>query len=359
MHIPIDSHVHMMVTHKMSPHSGLYFRCLITCTFIDTHVHMMVTHIAPHGSMFAHCTYVSSTLTNCSDEMATTFSVKDVSRRPHLGSIVRQKDNDEQMTFTLKEGYTRSPITLALTSFEAGGVGAQVWDASIALSIFLASKKAPSLPERPKVLELGAGIALPSFSLLNRADTVTVTDARPALLELCEANLKRRTAQATPQEPPLAKVHVTPLQWGDLQWGGETDGFPETNTSAATAVDPPPEMVGYDMVIGSDVCYDESQVESLAVMIEALKASVTVLIGPSTRPSMRLLARRVEAMGGHMRVQMHRLTLVSRDASAVAEEEAAWEEAKAEEEEEQEEGRRQMRSGGVHLVFVITREDKG
>ena len=301
------------------------------------------------------------------DERTTTFSSSAIRRHKRLGTLWRvapdmdpagynQLGNRLQFFFG---GESSPPIELALTSFDEGGVGAQVWDAAIAMAIFQQSDEWPELPPKVRVLELGAGIGLPSFELARRVSAVTLTDARPKLLDLCSVNAKRNREAHEAAEVPFGQVDVAALTWGSRVEMDNTTGLLRHKSSdqpAGEAV-PPSELVGRDLVIGSDVCYDESGVSSLAEMIVALKASVTVIIGPITRPSMRLLAADLIDRDG-LAVETRKLTLVCQDATngdgddEGDERTGAHGEGSAED--EGEEGVR-LRSGGVHQVLIIRR----
>lgn len=187
----------------------------------------------------------------------------------------------------------------------------------------------------PRPWQLGAGIGLPSFDLARRVASVTLTDARPALLELSRENIEKVRLVHQGANVPLASMNVMPLQWGEIKHVDEQ----------SPSVAPPPKLLGFDLAIGADICYDEAGVEALAAMIEALRASVTIIIGPVTRPSLRLLAQSLER--NHLlRVETLKLTLVCRDAS---------EDAKDGDTATGVEPAARVRSGGVHLVLIIKR----
>ena len=89
----------------------------------------------------------------------------------------------EHVTFDFGD----TPLELHLgATHEEAGVGSQLWDASVALSLFLRSGHL-SLSPSSRVVELGAGIGLPSLDLARRPDHpahITLTDARQKLLSL-------------------------------------------------------------------------------------------------------------------------------------------------------------------------------
>ena len=287
------------------------------------------------------------------DDRSTTFSSQQCSSREVLGSLWRMQPSAEvaqgQASFSFKHpsadleprqarvgSKTKlkhlAPLTLALTTFEAAGVGAQVWEAAIAMTLFLSSDRAPALPEQYRVLELGAGVGLPSFVMArsSAATRVTLTDSRPAVLELGRRNSEGLRAAHVADGTPFAAVDVQALDWGEPQPN-------ETGYSVRAPSEP------YDLVIGSDVCYEETAVQGLASIILELAAPVTIIAGPTTRPSMQLLASHCAHMPG-VHVETLKLTLVSSDASD--------DKATAEEGERDE----RMRSGGVHLVLVIRQQ---
>ena len=72
----------------------------------------------------------------------------------------------------------------------------------------------------------------------------------------------------------------------------------------------------YDLAVGADVCYDPASVPPLLRLVTTLRARVTILIGPSTRPSLGTLGEALARVEG-VTVEERQLSLVSTDAEAV------------------------------------------
>ena len=226
------------------------------------------------------------------DQTTTTHSLSSIRQLRSLGSVMRSQ-HGSQVTFEFDSA--AAPLQLEVGKYEEAGVGASLWDASIALSLFQRSGQMP-LPASAKVVELGAGLGLPSFDLARGGGvaSVTLTDARSKLLELAEQNMEalRHT------QPVPATVAIEHLQWG---------GDGETSTARGA----------YDVIIGSDICYEEASVPSLAALLERLQAPVAMVIGPAGRPSMKLLKQTMRA-SPFVHVEERLLSLVCSNADASA-----------------------------------------
>jgi len=221
------------------------------------------------------------------------------------------------------------------------------------LITFLKSDLAPKLPANPRVLELGAGVGVPSFELARRAASVTLTDASAPLLELCRSNGEAIRLNHDEAGLQFARLDVAQLSWGvDVVEGEDTE-------CASGGCHRPiaPSLVGHDLVIGSDICYDESAVGGLASVIYQLQAAVTIVIGPVTRPSIKALASTLKEMRG-VQVESREVTLVCTDATDHEEASAGLDGATAGGAllELHADDRQHVRSGGVHQVLIIRRQ---
>ena len=249
------------------------------------------------------------------DETVTTYPLSEINAHPRLGHVMRSQTG-EHVTFDFGD----APLELHLgATHEEAGVGSQLWDASVALSLFLRSGHL-SLSPSSRVVELGAGIGLPSLDLARRPDHpahITLTDARSKLLSLALNNidaLRQNHASVT------AKLDVAPLQWGDA---------PGDNDVSALAG-------GVDVAIGSDICYEEACVGPLAALLERLAAPLTLLIGPVGRSSYALLRQRLKA-SSMLRTEERLLSLVCNNAD---DHQPAT-----------------VHSAGVHSLLIVRRDD--
>ena len=111
---------------------------------------------------------------------------------------------------------------------------AKVWPSAIALVKVLQTH--PSLIRDKKVLELGAGIGLPSLLMASEAKTIQVSDYDLDAVELLRKNIAHLQLQ---------NVQALQMDWNDL-----------------------PENIKPEVIILSDVSYDPTQFETLTKLIE-------------------------------------------------------------------------------------------
>ena len=111
---------------------------------------------------------------------------------------------------------------------------AKVWPSAIALVKVL--QKHPSLIRDKTVLELGAGIGLPSLLMANEAKTIQVSDYDSEAVELFRKNIAHLQ---------LHNVQALQMDWNDL-----------------------PENIDPEVIILSDVNYDPAQFETLTKLIQ-------------------------------------------------------------------------------------------
>jgi predicted nicotinamide N-methyase len=123
---------------------------------------------------------------------------------------------------------------LALDSASPFPYWAKVWPSAIALVKVL--QKHPSLIRDKTVLELGAGIGLPSLLMANEAKTIQVSDYDSEAVELLRKNIAHLQ---------LHNVQALQMDWNDL-----------------------PENIDPEVIILSDVNYDPTQFESLTKLIQ-------------------------------------------------------------------------------------------
>lgn len=65
---------------------------------------------------------------------------------------------------------------------------AKLWPSALALTRFLQSS--PELTQQKSVLEIGAGIALPSFSIARQTRSLIISDHQPDAVELMKRNIE-------------------------------------------------------------------------------------------------------------------------------------------------------------------------
>jgi len=111
---------------------------------------------------------------------------------------------------------------------------AKVWPSAIALVKVL--QKHPSLIRDKTVLELGAGIGLPSLLMADITKSITISDYDSEAVELLQKNITHLQLQ---------NVQALQMDWNDL-----------------------PENIDPEVIILSDVNYDPAQFETLTKLIE-------------------------------------------------------------------------------------------
>jgi len=254
------------------------------------------------------------------EEAQVTYKRATVRKLRSLGTAVRTRCKGK-VAFDLG-GEPTLQVEMSATHAEAG-VGASLWDAAVALSILQRSWAAAPLPPQARVLELGAGLALPGLDLARQpfVESVMLTDSRPELVELARVNAQHVARAQTSARKPMALVDASVLEWGPGEAGPDLESL----------------RGWYDLVIGSDVCYEPSSVAPIAELVRGLRAPKTLLIGPATRPEVRALAQALGAADG-MRVEERRLTLVCSDDEAVG---ASGDD-------------RAFHSAGVYSLLVVT-----
>jgi predicted nicotinamide N-methyase len=125
---------------------------------------------------------------------------------------------------------------------------AKVWPSAIALVKVI--QKHPSLIRDKTVLELGAGIGLPSLLMASEAKTIQISDYDLEAVELLRKNIAHLQLQ---------NVQALKLDWNNL-----------------------PENIDPEVIILSDVNYDPTQFETLTKLIEKFihQGSTVILSTP-------------------------------------------------------------------------------
>jgi len=120
----------------------------------------------------------------------------------------------------------------------------KVWPAAIALSQFIAAH--PHYVQNKKVLELAAGLGLPSVIASKHAASVLCTDHQPVALEFVHASAKHNNA---------TNISVAVLDWNDLS----------SNIEA-------------DVLLLSDVNYDPANFADLKIALQRFLLQGTTII---------------------------------------------------------------------------------
>ncbi len=115
---------------------------------------------------------------------------------------------------------------------------AKIWPAAIAMSNFLKSE--PHWVEGKRVVEIGAGIGLPSFMIANQALEIIISDHAPEAVTLIEKNIQHLALQNT---------KAMCLDWNDF-----------------------PDNIYGDTILLSDINYAPAQFEALIQLIKKFLA---------------------------------------------------------------------------------------
>jgi predicted nicotinamide N-methyase len=126
----------------------------------------------------------------------------------------------------------------------------KIWDASIALSEYLLDHF--EHVKNKNVLEVGAGIGLPSFSIASNVKTITITDYSSEAIELVNENIRNLQLQNT---------FASLLDWQK-----------------------PVEKIDCEVVLMSDINYDASEFTALVSFINSyLEKNCTIILSTPNR----------------------------------------------------------------------------
>ena len=153
------------------------------------------------------------------------------------GGLQLHVPDPEKVRSTYEETITIDPDT-------AFPFWARIWPSSLALTSFL--QKEPHWTASKHVLEIGAGIGLPSFSICQEALSLVISDHSREAVALMEKNI---------QTLGLSNAKAMYLDWND---------FP-SNLSA-------------DTVLFSDINYDPEQFEALLTLVQQLLEKGTAIV---------------------------------------------------------------------------------
>ena len=170
------------------------------------------------------------------------------------GGLQLHVPDPEKVKSTYEEMITVDPDT-------AFPFWARIWASSLALTAFL--RKEPQWIASKNVLEVGAGIGLPSFSISREALTLVISDYSREAVALMEKNI---------QYLGLKHTRALRLDWNHF-----------------------PTELSVDTVLFSDINYDPEQFEALLTLIQQLlEKGITVVIATPERISAVAFAVQLE-----------------------------------------------------------------
>lgn len=147
---------------------------------------------------------------------------------------------------------------------------AKIWASSKALATFLYNE--PKWAKGKAILEIGAGIGLPTFSIAKFASTIIVSDYEPEAVALLEKNILH-----------LGLLNVTAMciDWNQL-----------------------PDHIHAEIVLLSDINYAPDQFEGLLQLIhQLLEKNRTIIIATPNRLSTTLFAENLQPFIKHAFLQ--------------------------------------------------------
>ena len=153
------------------------------------------------------------------------------------GGLQLHVPDPEKVKSTYEEMITIDPDT-------AFPFWARIWSSSLALTSFL--QKEPHWIASKHVLEIGAGIGLPSFSICREAQSLVISDYSREAVALMEKNI---------QSLGLSNAKAMYLDWNDF----------------------PPDLSA-NTVLFSDINYDPEQFEALLSLIKHLLVKGTTIV---------------------------------------------------------------------------------
>lgn len=145
---------------------------------------------------------------------------------------------------------------------------ADIWPSALALANYLIRCK-KDMQDR-EVIELGSGLGLPAIVAAKLgATSVTATDFHPAAIPYCQANTIKNGVR---------HVHCQTLDWRN----------PQINQT-------------YDCIIGSDLLYEEPQINALLHCISRIQRPHTQLIlADPLRKHIQAAADKLQQSGWHI-----------------------------------------------------------
>ncbi len=139
---------------------------------------------------------------------------------------------------------------------------AEMWPSAIALAKYI--EKKPQLVQNKKIIELGCGLGLPSIVAAKLgATTCLATDFHPACIPYCHANITRNNVN---------QVRCLTLDWR----------YPRINQT-------------FDVIIGSDLLYEEPQTDALMhCMAKIQKGSTRLILADPLRKHIQTAVEKLE-----------------------------------------------------------------
>jgi predicted nicotinamide N-methyase len=137
----------------------------------------------------------------------------------------------------------------------------KIWPAAKALSVFLSDS--PEFIQSKTVLEIGAGIGLPSFLIANKVNEIMITDHSMDAIDLIQQNIDHLK---------LKNATAFYLDWNNLS-----------------------DNIKADTVLLSDINYDPTQMDQLVILINHfLEANSNIIISTPERITATLFGKAIQ-----------------------------------------------------------------
>ena len=139
--------------------------------------------------------------------------------------------------------------------------GARIWDAALILSKFLENQNhfPPQTWRYKKVIELGAGLGVPSLSAATLGAELVVATDMPENIELLNRNIQLNFSELNSTDGASHRMQAQSLLWGDLHAAAAL--FTQTR---------------WDLILCSDLLVLASSIDALVATIVALSHDNTI-----------------------------------------------------------------------------------
>lgn len=162
--------------------------------------------------------------------------------------------------------HTKYEVYIRELTIDQCGLGCAVWDGAILLARYLHHlQMQQSVFTGKRAMELGAGVALPSFTVGRFAETMVITDYEQDLMDNGQYNLRVNSTTDDDELPEVQSmktqlqksIKTIPLDWSLVPIIGQDDIVP------SDYVDPVETGChSMDFIIGSEIMYTHSQTHS-------------------------------------------------------------------------------------------------
>ncbi|CAE8632436.1 unnamed protein product [Polarella glacialis] len=153
--------------------------------------------------------------------------------------------------------------------WEWGHVGVHLYPSALLLAQYLLARDGCALVKDRRVLELGCGAGvLGPVSVLAGASQVVLTDFDPLVLDLCQHNQRMNRPALLAARPGAPEVSVSCFDWRELGDGAPRSLVADVGKQEGARCHSI--LAGVDVVLASDVVYDDGISAALGSVLAAL-----------------------------------------------------------------------------------------